>query len=55
MHAARREERVVRKEIKALERTVAQLDEQKRTLTAQSLQSTDAAEGMRLHQRGRRR
>ena len=49
VRAARREERVVRKEIKTLERTVAQLDEQKRTLTAQSLQSTDAAEALRLH------
>jgi ATP-binding cassette, subfamily F, member 3 len=44
-----RDERVVRKEIKTLERTIAQLDEQKRTLTAQSLQPTDATEALRLH------
>ncbi len=39
----------MRKEIKTLERTIAQLDEQKRTLNAQLLQSTDAAEALRLH------
>ena len=38
-----------RKEIKTLERTIAQLDEQKRALNAQLLQSTDAAEALRLH------
>jgi ATP-binding cassette subfamily F protein 3 len=46
---AQRNERDVRKEIKALERTIAQLDEQKRGLDAQSLQSTDAVEALRLH------
>lgn len=44
-----RNERDLRKEIKALERTITQYDEQKRTLTAQLLQSTDAAEALRLH------
>jgi ATP-binding cassette subfamily F protein 3 len=46
---AQRNEREIRKEIKALERTIAQLDEQKRTLTARSLESTDAAVALRLH------
>ena len=32
-----------------MERTIAQLDEQKRTLNAQLLESTDAAEALRLH------
>jgi ATP-binding cassette subfamily F protein 3 len=44
-----RGEREVRKEIKTLERTITQLDEQKRTLHAQLQQSTDAAEALRLH------
>ena len=39
----------MRKEIKTLEQTIAQLDEQKRTLNAQLLESTDAAEALRLH------
>ena len=46
---AQRDERVVRKEIKTLERIVAQLDEQKRTLNAQLLESTNAVEALRLH------
>ena len=46
---AHRNERDLRKEIKTLERTIAQLDEQKRALNAQLLQSTDAAEALRLH------
>lgn len=48
--AARQSERELRKEIKTLERTIAQLDEQKRTLNAQLMQSTDADEALRLHQ-----
>ena len=44
-----RNERDVRKEIKTAERTIAQLDEQKRALNAQFLQSTDSAEALRLH------
>ena len=39
----------MRKEIKTLEQTIAQLDEQKRTLNAQLLESTDADEALRLH------
>jgi ATP-binding cassette subfamily F protein 3 len=48
--AAARNERVVRKEIKTIEQTIAQLDEQKRTLNAQFLQCTDSTEAMRLHE-----
>jgi ATP-binding cassette subfamily F protein 3 len=39
----------LRKEIKALERTITQIDEQKRALATQLLQSTDADEALRLH------
>jgi ATP-binding cassette, subfamily F, member 3 len=46
---APRNERDLRKEIKTLERTVAQLDEQKRALNAQLQESTDAVEALRLH------
>ena len=46
---AQKNERDVRKEIKALERTIAQFDEQKRSLNAQLLESTDAVEALRLH------
>jgi ATP-binding cassette, subfamily F, member 3 len=42
-------ERELRKKIKLVERTIAQLDEQKRTLAAQLLKSTDSAEALRLH------
>ena len=38
-----------RREIKTLEKTIAQLDEQKRTLNAQLMESTDADEALRLH------
>jgi ATP-binding cassette subfamily F protein 3 len=46
---AQRNERDVRREIKTVEKTIAQLDEEKRSLTAQSLQLTNAAEALRLH------
>ena len=46
---AHRDKRVVRKELKTLEKTVAQLDEQKRALNAEMMKSTDAAEALRLH------
>jgi ATP-binding cassette subfamily F protein 3 len=46
---ALRKESEVRKEIKTVERTISRLDEQKRSLSAQLLQSTDAAEALRLH------
>ena len=45
----RRTEKEVRKEMKALERTIAQLDEQKRALTAQMMAGPSAAETLRLH------
>ena len=44
-----RGERDPRKEIKTLEKAIAQLDEQKRALDAQYQRSTDAAEALRLH------
>lgn len=46
---SQKDERKVRKEIKTLEQTIAQLDEKKRLLNAQLLQSTDAVEALRLH------
>jgi ATP-binding cassette, subfamily F, member 3 len=46
---AQRNERDLRMKIKALERTINQFDEQKRSLTSQLLQSTDAEEALRLH------
>ncbi len=46
---AHRNENVVRKEIKTLEKSITQLDEQKRTLNAQLQGSTDAVEALRLH------
>ncbi|MEI7684225.1 MAG: ABC-F family ATP-binding cassette domain-containing protein [Planctomycetota bacterium] len=46
---AKRNEREVRKEIKTLERSIAQFDEQKKALSERSLQSTNAAESLRLH------
>ncbi|HEX4148490.1 MAG TPA: ATP-binding cassette domain-containing protein, partial [Pirellulales bacterium] len=45
----RRNQRDVQKEIRALERSIAALDEQKRPATAQLLESTDPAEALRLH------
>ncbi len=45
----RRNEREVRKEIGALERTISRLDEQKRQLNSQLLEATDPAEALRLH------
>lgn len=46
---ARRNDREARKEIKTLEKTIAQLDEQKRSLNSQYEQSTDSAESLRLY------
>jgi len=48
--APARGEKVVRKEMKALEKTIAQLDEQRRAANAKLLESTDAKEAMRLHE-----
>ncbi len=47
--APRRDERKVRKEIKTVEQSIAQLDEQKRALNAQLQLSTNADEALRLH------
>ena len=47
--APKRDERVVRKEIKTLEKSIAQFDEEKRTLTAKSLEPNSAAEALRIH------
>lgn len=44
-----RNERQLRKEIKTLERTIAQLDEQKRTLNVRLMESTEAVEALRLN------
>jgi ATP-binding cassette subfamily F protein 3 len=46
---ARRSERALRKEVKDLERTIAQLDEQKRMLTARSMELIDADQALRVH------
>ena len=46
---AHRDEKVVRKEIKTVERSISQLDEQKRALNEQLLVSTKADEALRLH------
>jgi ATP-binding cassette subfamily F protein 3 len=46
---AQRNEREARKEIKTVERSIAQLDEQKRALQTQFLQVTDSKESLRLH------
>lgn len=48
--SARRGEKEVRKELKALERTIAQLDERKRALTARSLEAVGAAEALQIHE-----
>jgi ATP-binding cassette subfamily F protein 3 len=45
----RRSEKDVRKELKNVEKTIAQLDGQKRALDAQLLESSDAKESLRLH------
>src|SRR5688500_9440724 len=47
--AARRNEREVRKEVTSVERPIARLDEQKRQVNGQLMQSTDPAEALRLH------
>ena len=45
----RRNDRDVQKEMRALERNIAALDEQKRDTNARLLATTDAAEALRLH------
>jgi len=44
------EQREQRKKIKAIERKIARLDEEKKKLNEQMLQTTDASEAMKLHQ-----
>jgi ATP-binding cassette subfamily F protein 3 len=46
---AQRNERAARKELTNLERTIAQLDEQKRQTNDELMKSSDAAEALRLH------
>jgi ATP-binding cassette subfamily F protein 3 len=43
-------QREIRKEVTTLERNIARLDERRRQLSAQLLETTDAAEAMRLHE-----
>ena len=42
-------QREARKEVASLERTIARLDDRKRQLNSQLLETTDAAEALRLH------
>ncbi len=45
----RRSEKEIRKEMKALERTIATLDDQKKQTNAKLMQSTDPKEALKLH------
>jgi len=45
----RKSDKEARKELKSIEKTIAQLDEQKRSLNAKLMESTNAAEALRLH------
>jgi ATP-binding cassette subfamily F protein 3 len=45
----RKDEKSARKELKALEKTIAQLDDRRRALNAQMMQTANAAEAMKLH------
>jgi ATP-binding cassette subfamily F protein 3 len=47
--APKRSEREIRKEIGNLERNIARLDEQKKQLNTQLMNSTDPAEALKLH------
>jgi ATP-binding cassette, subfamily F, member 3 len=44
-----RNEKVIRKDMKAVEKLIAQLDEQKRDMNAKLLECSNAAEALRLH------
>ena len=48
-HAPRRDDRVVRKEIATVEKTIARLDDQKKQSNRQLLETPDAGEALRLH------
>jgi len=45
----RKDEKSARKELKTLEKTIAQLDDRRRTLNAQMMETTNATEAMKLH------
>ncbi len=45
----RKDEKAARKELKTLEKTIAALDERRRAVNAQMMQTTNAAEALRLH------
>ena len=47
--APRRDDRAVRKEIANIEKTIARLDDQKKKVSGQLLETFDAAESLRLH------
>lgn len=47
--APRRSEKEIRKEMKTLEKTIAALDDQKKQVNANLMQSTDPAEALKLH------
>jgi len=46
---AQRSEKEIRRELKTVEKTIAQLDQQKKTLNAQLLETSNAKEALRLH------
>ncbi len=45
----RKDEKSARKELKTLEKTIAQLDDRRRTLNAQMMETRSAAEALKLH------
>ena len=45
-----RNEKVVRKELKTVEKTIAQLDERKKTLNASYMEESNSKESLRLHE-----
>jgi ATP-binding cassette subfamily F protein 3 len=45
----RKDEKSARKELKALEKTIALLDDRRRALNAQMMATTNAAEALKLH------
>lgn len=47
--APRRDDRVVRKEIATIEKTIARLDDQKKAASSKLMETCDAAESLRLH------
>jgi ATP-binding cassette subfamily F protein 3 len=47
--AVLRDEKVIRKELKGVEKAIAQLDDRKRTLNSQYLSENDSVESLRLH------